>query len=87
MIKAWTEVAWNDYLYWQQADKKILRRINLLILDIERNGYKGLAKSEPLRGNRSGWWSKRIDDAHRLVFRISGDTIIISGCRTHYGKK
>ncbi len=87
MIKAWTEVGWSDYLHWQQVDKKILRRINQLLRDIERNGHKGIGRAEPLRGNYSGWWSQRITDAHRLVYRISGDTVTIAECRTHYGEK
>ncbi len=87
MIKAWTEIGWNDYLYWQQTDKKILRKINQLLLDIDRNGYHGIGKPEPLRENYSGWWSRRIDDTHRLVYSISGNTVTIAECRTHYGKK
>jgi len=65
--KLWTDRAWNDYVYWQVQDKKILRRVNELIKDIERNGYVGIGKPEPLKGNLAGWWSRRIDDTHRLV--------------------
>lgn len=85
MLKSWTETAWNDYLYWQQQDKKTVAKINQLLRDIERDNYHGIGKPEPLRENLSGWWSRRIDHTNRLVYRISENTIIIAGCRTHYG--
>jgi toxin YoeB len=78
--------AWNEYLYWQTQDKNALKRINRLIRDIERNGYDGIGKPEPLRGDLSGWWSRRIDDTNRLVYRIDADKIEISQCRGHYDK-
>jgi len=81
--KLWTDRAWNDYVYWQVQDKKILRRVNELIKDIERNGYVGIGKPEPLKGNLAGWWSRRIDDTHRIVYRI-GECLEISQCRGHY---
>lgn len=84
MRKIWAEGAWEDYLYWQQQDKKILKRINALLKDIDRNGYTGIGKPEPLKYELSGFWSRRIDDTHRLVYRISGDTVEIALCRTHY---
>lgn len=84
MRKIWAEGAWEDYLYWQQQDKKILKRINALLKDIDRNGYRGIGKPEPLKYELSGFWSRRIDDTHRLVYRISGDTVEIAQCRTHY---
>lgn len=87
MEKLWTDKAWEDYLYWQVKDKKILKRINQLIRDIERNGHKGIGKPEPLRGNLSGWWSRRIDEANRLVYRIREGKIEIAACRTYYGDK
>lgn len=87
MQKLWTDRGWEDYLYWQTQDKKTLKRINQLIQDAERNGYQGIGKPEPLRGNLSGYWSRRIDDANRLVYRIEDEKIIIAGCRTHYGDK
>lgn len=78
-----TEDAWADYLYWQSQDKKTLKRINQLLQDIERNGYGGIGKPEPLRGDLSGFWSRRIDDEHRIVYRISEDRIEIIQCRGH----
>ncbi|WP_428769850.1 Txe/YoeB family addiction module toxin [Treponema sp. HNW] len=87
MIKAWDEEAWADYIHWQTEDKRTLKRINQLIKDIERNGHSGLGKPEPLKGNLSGFWSRRIDERNRLVYRIAGDEIQIIQCRTHYGEK
>lgn len=84
MQKLWTERAWEDYLYWQGQDKKTLRRINQLIQDIVRNGYNSIGKPEPLRENLSGWWSCRIDETNRLVFRIQDDVLVIAQCRGHY---
>ena len=77
--------SWNEYLYWQSQDKKTLKRINALIKDIERNGHKGTGKPEPLRNELSGWWSRRIDDTNRLVYRLKDDgTIEIAQCKGHY---
>ncbi len=87
MEKIWTDTAWENYLYWQSQDKKTLNRINQLIKDIERNGYDGIGKPEPLRGDLSGWWARRIDDTNRLVYRIENGKIIIADCRSHYGDK
>ena len=84
MKKAWFDEAWDDYLYWQIQDKKIIKKINLLIKDIERNYYDGIGKPEPLKGNLSGWWSRRIDDTNRLVYRINNNILEIVSCRTHY---
>jgi len=78
------QTAWEDYLYWQSQDKKTLKRINQLLRDIERNGYEGIGKPEPLKHDFSGWWSRRIDAHNRLVYRLQGDTIEIAQCRTHY---
>lgn len=86
MNKLWQDEAWSDYLYWQQEDKKLLKRINQLLKDIDRNGYTGIGKPEPLKGDLSGWWSRRIDGTHRLVYRIREGRIEIAQCRTHYGK-
>ena len=85
MVKVWGDEAWEDYLYWQQEDRKTLRRINSLIKDIDRNGYVGIGKPEPLKENLSGWWSRRIDDTNRIVYRIRDNQIEIIQCRTHYG--
>jgi toxin YoeB len=82
-----TETGWKDYLYWQEQDKKTLKRINRLIQDIERNGFQGIGKSEPLRYGLSGLWSRRIDDKNRLVFRILDDSVEIYQCREHYSDK
>jgi len=77
--------AWKDYLYWQNQDKKTLRKINKLINDILRNGYEGIGEPEPLRGNLSGWWSRRIDECNRIVYRITdNETVEIAQCRGHY---
>lgn len=84
MRKIWEEGAWEDYFYWQQQDKKMLKRINMLLKDIDRNGYTGIDKPEPLKYELSGFWSRRIDDTHRLVYRIVGDAVEIAQCRTHY---
>lgn len=78
---------WEEYLYWQTQDKKTLKRVNQLLQDILRNGYKGIGKPEPLSGNLSGWWSRRIDDCNRIVYQIDGERIIIARCRSHYGDK
>lgn len=87
MQKLWTDRAWEDYLYWQVQDKKTLKRVNELIKDIERNGYTGIGKPEPLRSNLSGWWSRRIDEANRIVYRLKDGNIEISQCKGHYKDK
>ena len=84
MKKIWFDRAWNDYLYWQSQDKKLLRRINELIKDTERQPFSGIGKPEPLRGELSGFWSRRIDDRNRLVYRVKNDTLEILSCRGHY---
>jgi len=84
MIKVWSDHAWEDYLCWQTQDKKILKRINQLIKDIDRNGYEGIGKPEPLKYELQGYWSRRIDDEHRLVYRIVENNIEIVSCRLHY---
>ena len=87
MIKAWTEDAWEDFEYWLKQDKKTLKRILQILRDIERNGYDGIGKSEPLRGDLSSYWSRRIDDCNRIVYRIDGDVIQIVQCGSHYRDK
>lgn len=75
---------WEDYLYWQTQDKKTLRRINTLIKDIQRNPFEGLGKPEPLKGNYQGWWSRRIDEVNRIVYKVEAGQIVVAQCRTHY---
>ncbi len=87
MIKLWYDDAWEDYLYWQKQDKKILKKINKLIQDIDRNGYNGIGKPEPLRGDLSGFWSVRIDSGNRIVFRIINNNLEIIQCGSHYRDK
>ncbi len=87
MNKIWSDEAWEEYLYWQMEDKKTLKRINQLIKDIDRNTYEGIGKPEALRGNLSGFWSRRIDDKNRLVYRMQNGNIEIAQCRTHYKDK
>ena len=84
MKKIWSEKAWDDYLYWQKENKNLLKKINTLIRDIERSPFEGLGKPEPLKENLSGWWSRRIDDTHRIVYRIEKGNLEIAQCREHY---
>jgi len=84
MILSWAEKAWEDYLFWQKTDKKALKRINLLLKDIKRQPFEGLGDPEPLKHNWSGYWSRRIDREHRLVYKVSDESIIIVQCRYHY---
>ena len=79
-----TDKAWTNYLYWQTQDKKTLKRINALIKDIQRNAYDGIGKPEALTGNYSGFWSRRIDDKNRLIYRVNGDIVEITSLRNHY---
>lgn len=84
MNKIFSDIAWNHYLYWQSEDKKILKKINELIRDIERNGNEGLGKPEPLKHELHGYWSRRITNEHRLIYSIDQDDINIASCRGHY---
>ena len=84
MRKVWTDIAWEDYVYWQGHDKKIVKRINELLKDIERNGNTGIGKPEPLKHELQGLWSRRIDDCHRLVYQLENDEVTIVSCRLHY---
>ncbi len=79
-----SEQAWEDYLYWQAQDRKLLERINSLIKECSRTPFKGTGKPEPLRGSLSGWWARRITQEHRLVYRPSEDGLLIAQCRYHY---
>ncbi len=76
--------SWDEYLYWQRTDKKTLKRINLLIRDIQRMPYEGIGKPEPLKHGLSGYWSRRITDEHRIVYKAEGHTILIAQLRYHY---
>jgi len=87
VIKAWTDDAWQDFEYWTKQDKKTLNRILKLLKDIDRNGYKGLGKPERLSGDLAQYWSRRIDDCNRLVYRIDGEVIRIVQCGSHYRDK
>ena len=78
--------AWDDYLWWQQQDRAVLRRINALIRDIQRNGSSGIGKPEALRHSLAGYWSRRITDEHRLVYQVTNEEIRIAACRYHYGR-
>ncbi|MGI9278113.1 MAG: Txe/YoeB family addiction module toxin [Endozoicomonas sp.] len=80
----WSHNAWNDYLYWQNQDKKTLKRINKLITECLREPFTGTGKPEPLKGNWKGFWSRRIDDENRLVYQVSEAQLIIAACRFHY---
>ena len=84
MKKIWDDEAWEDYLYWQTQDKKTLRRINQLIRDAERDPFRDLGKPEPLKENLQGWWSRRINETDRLVYRVRDGALEIIQCRTHY---
>ncbi len=81
---AWTDEAWQGYIYWQSQDKKTLKRINKLIEDTKRHPFEGLGKPEPLRENLSGFWSRRIDDTNRLVYAVDDNFLTIISCGYHY---
>ena len=84
MKKIWFDEAWEDYIYWQQQDKKTLKRINALLKEIERENFKGIGKPEPLKGELSGFWSRRIDDTNRIVYRIVEGRLEILSCKGQY---
>ena len=84
---SFSEEGWEDYLYWQSQDKRTLKRINQLLRDILRNGYDGIGKPEPLKGDLSGLWSRRIDESNRIVYRVKEDVIEIVQCGSHYRDK
>lgn len=83
-VLAWTDEAWQDYLYWQTQDRKTLKRINLLINDTKRSPFAGIGKPESLKENLSGFWSRRIDDTNRLVYAVADQALTIISCRYHY---
>ena len=84
MNKTFTDNGGKDYVFWETEDRKTLKRINSLIKDIERNGNEGIGKPEPLTGELSGFWNRRINEKDRLIYQIEGDTINILACRYHY---
>ena len=84
MKLVFSEQAWEDYLYWQKTDAKILERINTLVKEASRQPFTGIGKPEPLKENLSGFWSRRIDDANRLVYCVDDDDLVIIACRYHY---
>ena len=86
MIISFVEESWEDYNYWLTNDKKVFKKIQTLIKDTLRNPFSGLGKPEPLKGNLSGYWSKRITNEHRLVYKIENEQLIIISCRFHYKK-
>ncbi|RDU70284.1 Txe/YoeB family addiction module toxin [Helicobacter brantae] len=87
MIKAWSDEAWEDFEFWVKNDKKTLKKILTLLKDIERNGYSGIGKPEPLKGDLSSYWSRRIDECNRIVYRIKDEMIQIVQCGSHYRDK
>jgi toxin YoeB len=86
MLLVWDENAWADYLWWRAQDRRILKRINALIEDVARNGNEGIGKPEALKHNSAGYWSRRITDEHRLVYKVVGEEIRVASCRYHYGR-
>ena len=84
MNKVWHDEAWDEYVAWQKEDKKTLKRINDLIKDINRQPFVGIGKPEPLKGNWQGYWSRRIDDVNRIIYKVKNDQIIIAQCGGHY---
>ncbi|MFC4871656.1 Txe/YoeB family addiction module toxin [Negadavirga shengliensis] len=84
MVLTFTENAWEDYLYWQKTDKKMVKKINELVKIIKRTPFEGIGKPEPLKYDLAGYWSRRIDQEHRLVYQISDGELVIYACRYHY---
>lgn len=84
MKLVFAEHAWEDYLYWQAQDAKILERLNALLRECQRTPFVGTGKPEPLRGDLRGWWSRRITLEHRLIYRVEGESLLIAQCRYHY---
>ncbi|KLJ01735.1 Txe/YoeB family addiction module toxin [Luteimonas sp. FCS-9] len=84
MILQFSDDAWEDYLHWQQVDRKLLKRINELIKAIQRDPFRGVGKPEPLRHALAGYWSRRINDEHRIVYKVEGDVQLIAQARYHY---
>jgi len=84
MKLVFSETAWEDYLYWQKTDRRLLKRINQLIREIQRTPFEGIGKPEPLKHGLAGYWSRRINDEHRIVYRVADDSLLIAQLRYHY---
>lgn len=84
MRLVWIEEGWEDYLYWQKTDKKMVKKVNELIRVVMRTPFEGIGKPEPLKHNLSGWWSRRITIEHRLVYKVEKEMVVILSCRKHY---
>lgn len=84
MKLVWSEQAWDDYLYWQETDKRMVKKTNELIKEIRRTPFEGKGKPEPLRHNLAGFWSRRITAEHRLVYSMTDEALLIAACRYHY---
>jgi toxin YoeB len=84
MKLVFSEHAWEDYLYWQRTDRKLVKRINSLIKDIQRSPFAGMGKPEPLKHGLSGYWSRRVNDEHRIVYKVDNDSLLIAQLRYHY---
>ena len=87
MNKIWADEAWEDYLYWQTQDRKTLKRVNELIRDCERDPFHGVGKPELLKHDHAGWWSRKIDEKNRLIYRVNDGKLEIAACRSHYDDK
>lgn len=87
MYKVWSDESWDEYLEWQDKDPDLLKRINKLLRDIERDPFGGIGKPEALKRNLQGWWSRRIDGKNRIVYRVRNNMLEIAQCGSHYGKK
>ncbi len=85
-VLAWTKEAWSDYRYWQDQDRKTLKRINKLIANCQRTPFEGMGKPEPLKENLSGFWSRRIDESNRLIYVVDNNQLTVISCRYHYAK-
>lgn len=84
MRLVWDERAWEDYIYWQETDKRMLKKLNLVLKDIQRNVYVGIGKPEALTGKLTTWWSRRIDNQNRIVYKEENGNILIMSCKGHY---
>ena len=84
MNKIWHDKAWDEYVEWQAGDRKTLLKINALLKDIDRNPFKGIGKPEPLKDNKQGYWSRRIDEVNRIVYKVEANQVVIVQCGGHY---